>query len=106
MCLLLIHNPFTSMTKWFREGIGWLLQAAMFFRMKLRYIELKPRKDRDGSVHNQFESIESCVKLKLCSTKKSEMLPPPCFSFPLFVLIYDCCLQRAVARGQIFSGFH
>lgn len=41
---------------------------------------LKPKRDRDNSVHNQFESIESCVKLKLCSTGNHEILHSMCLS--------------------------
>lgn len=98
MCWLLIHTLFARNDRP-QEVIGGLMQAESFW-MSLRYTEPKQRRNRDSSVHNQLESIESCLKLKLCSTKKCFT---PHLSLPLLVLIYECNLQRAVARGQIFS---
>lgn len=73
--------------------------------MKLKYTDLKPRRNRDSSVHNQFKSVESCVKLKLCSTKQPQMLHPTSLTPSLCIDLW-VSLQRAVARGQNFSGLH
>lgn len=96
--LFIIHLP--AVIERLQEGIGGLMQAESFW-MKLRYTEPKQRRERDSSVHNQLESIESCLKLKLSSTKKCFT---PHLSLPLLVLTYEYNLQKAVARGQIFSG--